>query len=268
MASSGTKVSVASSNDRQVPEELKPLHDYYEKWNKEMSGIWSNLVSEKVNDIWGANPNLKISQCIVFGLGSLDLARQEQHPLIGTQFIDHNSAASLLDGGTLNTDVVRQFIVVRMMMDYIKEAAHPIERYFQDPKFTEVDKAYLRYHGFEVLEGKGGMDMVNSTTLMVNLRMDYEEWEHLLKASPPAVYVGPSPQSIIDNKSKDWDFGLLEDYMIHTNTYSFPRSDPREVHEFYLSPHPPPAGAIGLQLDVAAFYQFEVRVDKTVHKDH
>lgn len=48
MDSLGTKVPVASSDDYRVPKELKPLHDYYEEWNKEMSGTWSNLVSEKV----------------------------------------------------------------------------------------------------------------------------------------------------------------------------------------------------------------------------
>ena len=63
MDSAGTKVPVASGNDSQVPEELKPLHDYYEKWRKQMSGTWSKLVSEKVREIWELNPKLKISQC-------------------------------------------------------------------------------------------------------------------------------------------------------------------------------------------------------------
>ena len=68
MESSVTKVPLVSDDGRQVPEELKPLHDYYEKWNKEIGGTWSNLVSQKVRDIWESNPNLKISQCIVIGL--------------------------------------------------------------------------------------------------------------------------------------------------------------------------------------------------------
>lgn len=247
MDSSGTKVPLVSGDGRQVPEELKPLHDYYEKWNNEMVGTWSNVVSEKVRDIWELNPNLKISQCIVIGLGSLDIASQMQHidPLIAG--LDHYPTK------------VKQFIVVRMTMDYIKEAAHPIKTYFQDPLFTELDKTYLGYHGYKVLEVNSGLDMLDSTTLLFNMRCSIgdEEWLAILKAPYP-VYAGLSFEHIIEGLmlrkqqakqylAKDMSFDIkdIEDYMNITNAYSFPSLE-----------------------DHWAFGDFAIRVVKTVHKDH
>ncbi|KAK0515516.1 hypothetical protein JMJ35_001550 [Cladonia borealis] len=281
MGSSESKVPVASGHDRQAPEELKLLHDYYEKWNKEMSGTWYNLVSEKVREILALNPALKIDQCIVFGLGSLDLAMQNQHPLTGIQLVGVDTPAEM--HGSLFPNEVRQLIVVRMMMDCIKEAAHPIRTCFQDPEFTELDKAYLRYHGFKVLEDDSGLSMLNSTTLMVILRWSHIFWRAALKTSPkasPAVYVGPSFQYMMDNElvaaestrqrghSYNLDNGTLEDYMNITNAYIFPRSESNVYEALRLKPQLEPAAAIGLQLDEMAFSKFEIRVIKTVHKDH
>ena len=277
---SSESVPVASGDDRQLPKDLKPLHDYCENWNKEMSGTWYNLVREKVRDIVALNPDLDIKKCVVFGLGSLDQALQNQHPLTGMHFIDHTNWEQLASDGNFQPNEVRQFIIVRVTVDCIKEAARPIETYFQDPKFTKLDKAYLSYHGFEVLEDDSGLDELDLTTLVVNLRCGgrYNFWRPALKASP-AVYVGPSLQDVINSELvavKEWkhgeerysfDKGLFEDYMNLTKSYSFPRSDLQEYNEVYRS-LPRPATAISLQLDHWAFGLFEIRVIKTVHKDH
>ena len=270
MDSPGTEVPLVSDDGRQVPAELKLLHDHYEEWYQEMSGTWSNLVKKKVTEIWELNPSLKIRQCIVFGLGSLDMAMQEQHTAK-----DEQSAHSTTSSPT----IIKQFIVVRMTMDYIKAAAHPIKTYFQDPKFTELDKAYLGHHGYEVLEGDSGFDMVDSTTLVFNMRsmFGWWWWPAILKAPPP-VYAGLSFEVIIGalirrqernlrshthtNESDEFDSTRMEDYMNMTNTYSFPTSEPSEdqggteSRQQSLLPH---------QWTFADFY---IRVLKTVHKDH
>ena len=140
-------------------------------------------------EIWGLNPSLKISHCIVFGLGRLDLAMQEQHPSKDEEPV-HST--------TTSPTMIKQFIVVCMTVEFIKAAAHPIKTYFQDPKFTELDKAYLGHHGFEAFEGDSGFDMVDSTTLVFNMRSDFgwEPWPAILKA-PPLVYAGLSFEVII-----------------------------------------------------------------------
>ena len=239
MDSPGTKVPLVPDDGRQVPRELQPLHDYYEQWNQEMCGTWSNLVREKVMEIWGLNPSLKISRCIVFGLGSLDIEMQHQHLSRDTRF---ETLTEEPEQGSTYPIVVKQFIFIRMTMDYIKAAAHPIKTYFQDPLFTELDKAYLAYYGYEVLEGDSGVDMVHSTTLMFNMKCDFKsaQWPTLLK-TPPPVYAGLSLEVIIEawiaeqkrnlrsdihdpDTSDDFDSKGMEDYMKITNTYSFPTS--------------------------------------------
>ena len=241
MDSAGTMVPVASGNDSQVPEELKPLHNYYEKWKKQMSGMWSKLVSEKVREIWELNPKLKISQCIVFGLGSLDKALQDQNLWTGRQ---SKTDKDFWDIGirTVSNDLVaanelRQFIVVRMTIDFIKEIAHPIKTYFQDPKFTDLDKAYLKYHGYGVLEGDSGFGMADSTTLVFAFRCN--GWLGNALRPSPAVYAGTDLNLYLETwytnpkmKDKDRRDGLslaeqvelkaFEDYTDNTNAYSFP----------------------------------------------
>ena len=248
---------IVSDDGRQVPEELKPLHDYYEKWNKDMGGTWFNRVSEKVNDIWRLNPDLKVTQCIVIGLGSLDIASQagEMPEDIELRVLDNYPAK------------IKQFITVRMTVDYINKAAHSIETYFQEPKFTELDKAYLEYHGYKVLEGDSGFDMVDSKTLLFNMNCDNElpEWPAILKAPPP-VYVGTSSKAItealiatheaavssptyhIRQGGFNFDVKPMEEYLNITNAYSFPLCTPEELFR--------------------AFHNFDIRVVKTAHKDH
>ena len=233
---------------------------------------------------WGLNPGLKISRCIVFGRGSLDIEMPHQHLSRDTRF---ETLTEEPEQATTYPIVIKQFIVICMTMDYIKAAAHPIRTFFQEPHFTELDKVYLAYYGYEVLEGDSGVDMVDSNTLMFNMKCNFKsaQWPTLLK-TPLPVYTGLSLEDIIEawiaeqkrnlrsphhepNTSDDFDSTRMEDYMNMTNTYSFPMSDrfgyqssPKadESHRQSVVTLPPS--------DRWTFPNFYIRVLKTVHKDH
>lgn len=65
-----------------------------------------------------------------------------------------------------------------------------IDCFFQDPIFTESDKAFIARLGHQVVESPKGCDMVNPDTLLFAVHLYRPIYAMALKDHLPAVFVG------------------------------------------------------------------------------
>lgn len=119
-----------------------------------------------------------ITQCICLGLGNFDIvADNKDDPQSGWR---HRS--------------LHQLAVLTVLLQILAEKHTTIqETYFQDPVFTEVEKAFLRYLGYTVLEDPAACRLMSANTFLFSPFLCHDVAASALMVAFPALYIGNSP---------------------------------------------------------------------------
>ncbi|KAK3311047.1 uncharacterized protein B0T15DRAFT_571490 [Chaetomium strumarium] len=78
------------------------------------------------------------------------------------------------------------------IIDYLRSRSghQDIRCVVQEPRFTEVDKAFCARLGLEVLESPDAFALVDEKTLLFGIHLELEIYNRALAATLPGIYVG------------------------------------------------------------------------------
>lgn len=116
-----------------------------------------------------------ITQCISLGLGNFD----EGDPQSGTS--------------------LHQLAVLTVLLQILADRHNIQKIYFQDPVFTEVERAFLRSLGYTVLEDPAACEKMSAETFLFAPFLPYDVAASALMVAFPALYIGNSPAKYLNS---------------------------------------------------------------------
>lgn len=119
-----------------------------------------------------------ITQCICLGLGNFD--KDDRRSIRR-----HTS--------------LHQLAVLTILLQILGDRHTIQETYFQDPVFTEIEKAFLRSLGYTVLEDPAACVQMSATTFLFAPFLCYDVAASALMVAFPALYIGNNPARYLES---------------------------------------------------------------------
>ena len=176
-------ISVQSSKYDSPEAEAEPLAlgKSSERFQQYIDEVAQPGYHRALKSIMDFDNGVPITQCICLGLGNFDIdADNKGNPQFRWR------PASL-----------HQLAVLTVLLQILAEKHTVQETYFQDPAFTDVEKAFLRSLGYTVLEDPAACEKMSANTFLFAPFLDYNVAASALMVAFPALYIGNSPDKCL-----------------------------------------------------------------------
>ena len=175
--------SVQSSTPDSSKEESLALEKTSERLQQYIDDASQPRYHRALKDMLNLNHGTKLTQCICLGLGHFNLAADKKGKLQSSS--SHTS--------------LHQLAVLIVMLRILADRHTIQETYFQDPAFTEVEKAFLKSLGYTVLEDPAACKKISSHTFLFAPFLGYPVAASALTVAFPALYIGNSPDKYLES---------------------------------------------------------------------
>lgn len=154
---------------------------------------------QALKSIFDLDRKTKLTQCICLGLGSF--------------------ATGV---GNFKNTSLHQLAVLTVILR-ILGASHSIKKvYFQDPVFTQDERAFLRSLGFKVLENPAACSNMSTNTFVFAPFLGWNVIADAFKVAFPALFVGVGPATYLDALESQRHF-VPEDNTLYFDTINILR---------------------------------------------
>ncbi len=149
---------------REIAEEFDRHTQYWES-----SGA-PQLLADVFEQDLSLFPNSTITKCVCLGLG--------------------NIAKHMTVPGTEHVASIKQLVVLQKLLILLRRKHSIAEVFFQDPKVTDVEAAFLKSLGYIIVEDPQAYNQVDENTLVFAPRFPNDLIVKCLGRAYPALYIG------------------------------------------------------------------------------